>query len=102
MEKQKTQCSKCPKKLCHIGESEGLPTFCPMKIKADTIEASKNRLREPDARLIAKSACLNAGESKLSSTRIEDTVAFAKRMEYKKLGIAFCVALSDEAELLTY
>jgi uncharacterized metal-binding protein len=73
-----------------------------MKIKADTIEESKNRLKGPDSRSMARSACLNAGKSKLSATRIEDTIEFAKRMEYRKLGIAFCVALSDEAELLTY
>ena len=34
-------------------------------------------------------------------TRIEETVLYAKLRGYGKLGLAFCVGLSDEAQLLT-
>jgi uncharacterized metal-binding protein len=33
-------------------------------------------------------------------TRIEETILFAKKMNYKKLGIAFCTGLSNEAKIL--
>jgi uncharacterized metal-binding protein len=34
-------------------------------------------------------------------TRIEETVLYAKLRGYQKLGLAFCVGLSDEARMLT-
>ena len=34
-------------------------------------------------------------------TRVEDTVAFAKLMGYKKIGIATCIGLLDETERLS-
>ncbi|ACV63683.1 Protein of unknown function DUF1847 [Desulfofarcimen acetoxidans DSM 771] len=33
-------------------------------------------------------------------TRFEELVNFASRMQYKKLGMAFCVGLADEASIL--
>jgi uncharacterized metal-binding protein len=34
-------------------------------------------------------------------TRVEDTIAFAKLMEYKKIGIATCIGLLNETDRLT-
>ena len=34
-------------------------------------------------------------------TRVEDTIAFAKLMGYKKIGMATCIGLLDETELLS-
>ncbi len=34
-------------------------------------------------------------------TRVEETILYAKLRGYRKLGLAFCVGLSDEAQLLT-
>jgi uncharacterized metal-binding protein len=42
-----------------------------------------------------------AGGSNLSKTRVQDTYEFAQRMGYKKLGIAFCSALHEEASFLS-
>lgn len=33
-------------------------------------------------------------------TRIQETAAFAQRMGYKKIGLAFCVGISHEMELI--
>jgi len=33
-------------------------------------------------------------------TRVEDTIAFAKLMQYKKIGIATCIGLLDETDRL--
>lgn len=33
-------------------------------------------------------------------TRVEEVIKFAKSMNYKKIGIAFCIGLSKEAEIL--
>ena len=33
----------------------------------------------------------------MKKTRIEEVIIFAKKMGYEKIGLAFCVGLSDEA-----
>ena len=33
-----------------------------------------------------------------SKTRLEETMDFAQQCSYKKLGLAFCSALSEEAD----
>jgi len=35
----------------------------------------------------------------MQKTRLEEFFLFANRMDYKKLGIAFCIGLSDEAKI---
>jgi uncharacterized metal-binding protein len=36
----------------------------------------------------------------MKMTRLEELTAFAAKMGYKHLGVAFCVGMSDEAEIL--
>ena len=33
-------------------------------------------------------------------TRLQETVEFCKRMNYKKLGLVFCLGLQNEASIL--
>lgn len=33
-------------------------------------------------------------------TRLQETAAFAKKMGYKKIGLAFCIGISEEIELI--
>lgn len=40
------------------------------------------------------------GEYYLRKNRLEEIVIFARRMRYRRLGIAFCVGFSREAEIL--
>ena len=36
----------------------------------------------------------------MRKTRLEELILFAENMGYQKLGIAFCIGLSEEAEIL--
>lgn len=49
---------------------------------------------------IMKAAADVEGTFYSSINRLQETVEFAKRMGYKKLGMAFCVGLAQEAELI--
>ncbi len=103
MEKElKLECAKCPKKLCFLGFHDKGPDFCPMKVSLEVIEEARKELQKPETSKMAKAVALTWKESKMSLTRIEETMIFARQMGYKKLGIAFCIGLSEEAELLTY
>ena len=33
-------------------------------------------------------------------TRLEELILFSRKMDFKKLGIAFCIGLENEAEIL--
>lgn len=49
---------------------------------------------------IARVATFLEGRYYMQLTRVEELVEFAKRMDYKRLGIAFCIGLSREARIL--
>lgn len=51
---------------------------------------------------MARESALVESEGYLRWTRVEETMEFARRMGYGKLGIAFCVGLREEANVLLH
>jgi uncharacterized metal-binding protein len=55
---------------------------------------------------IAQASSLIVSESYGTKTRLEETMAFAAKCGYKKIGLAFCIGLVDESKItskvLTY
>ena len=47
-----------------------------------------------------KTACHIEAEFYMKKTRLEELILFAKKMGYKRLGIAFCVGLENEARII--
>jgi Uncharacterized metal-binding protein conserved in archaea len=47
-----------------------------------------------------KAAACTEGRFYNNLTRLEETVEFCKTMGYQKLGLAFCIGLSEEARLI--
>lgn len=72
-----------------------------METNRDVLEEAR-KLYE---RLLEKKLAANAGiveaTGYLQWPRLKDTIEFAKLMNYKKLGIAFCVGLQKEANVLS-
>jgi len=52
---------------------------------------------DPHEKMMMQTAAFVESEFYGDLNRIEEVVEFASRMEYKKLGIAFCVGLKEEA-----
>ena len=93
-------CSYCPRKRCFFGDLSGAPEFCPSLSRTELIEKTKEKLRDPENQKMAQDVARTWKDyGKL--TRIEETILYAKLRGYKKLGLAFCIGLSGEAELLT-
>jgi len=102
-------CANCDAKFCGNEEKQvaNLPVFCPMKTATDTIQNVVNSVNT-DAelkKLYLASAWVekNAYETvrgKITPVwpRIREVIEFAKRLDVKKLGVAFCIGLSDEAK----
>jgi len=55
--------------------------------------------KEDNLKLYRKSGALEV-EGYMKYTRVEEIIKFAKAMGWKKLGIAFCIGLSEEARRL--
>jgi len=91
-------CSMCGIHACYSGDSN-LPGNCPTK------ELSKEELKEKyyteETHQISQVAAIVEAEGYCRLTRVEETMAFAKKCGFKNLGLAFCVGLRREAQVLT-
>ena len=94
------QCSYCAKKSCFVGDLSQAPDFCPSKLNPRLMVEAKERLKDPDKRSMAQDVA-RTWKDYCKLTRVEETVLYARLRGFKKLGLAFCVGLSQEAELFT-
>ncbi len=106
---------KCGATNCWSANPETAPPKpgnCPSERFADIIAAAVAEFKgeSEDARLARVAARVEGlcyqpvpGSDAVNArwTRVEDTVALAKLMEWKKIGIATCIGLLAETEQLT-
>jgi len=100
-------CAKCPEPYCRKGEwkEELLPNFCPMKNKQEIIRKAVEKYREEDNRLLYLNSTITEKQAyqmirgRIISIRprMLEIIKFSEMMGWKKLGVAFCTGLSDEA-----
>lgn len=97
-------CAYCPTEVraCAKGEAEKRgPGFCPSKVDPQTQARAHGRYADPETREISRVAALVEAEGYCKWTRVEEVVQFAKRMGYRKIGIASCIAFVDLAYVLS-
>lgn len=101
---QDPACAYCPENVraCRQGEAQARgPGFCPTKVDPDTQAHAHAAYADPETRKISLVAALVESEGYCKWTRVEEVVQFAKRMGYRKLGIANCIAFVDLAYVLS-
>ncbi len=101
MEQRPPQCAQCPPKLCVMGPSEEGPNPCPMKTAPDVFEESRSTVADPAIQKMFRGVATTWKDSKLSKDRIEEIMIYARNMGFKRLGLAFCIGLSDQAEVVS-
>jgi uncharacterized metal-binding protein len=110
-------CAHCPVRACeNRGKKETeaptlakAPASCPMKLMPDVFTAASREYEKPGVREFARTASIQEFQCyerlpdglRTRLPRIEETVQFARKCGYKKLGLAYCGGLSREAGLLT-
>jgi len=85
------------------------PNFCPMKCMPEVIEKTLSIYDTPDIGEFARLASLQEGECyerlpdglRTKNPRILELIEFSQKCGYKKLGLAFCLGLANEASILT-
>lgn len=92
-------CAMCSEHYCKKGELEKLPLNCPCDEKEEQEKIKKLYIEDENYKLAYNSALVEA-EGYCKKTRLEETIDFANKCNFKKLGVAFCVGLSNEAKIL--
>jgi uncharacterized metal-binding protein len=115
MHNEMPACARCPYKisdrLCRTADGKS-PACCPTRNLPELAEQSLNEYNTaPGILEFAKQASVQEAEGYInrdlgyehvrpSKTRIEEIMAFAKKMKYQRLGIAFCIGLRNEAKVV--
>src|ERR1017187_5695360 len=93
-------CAYCPGtvRACRQGEgNERGPAFCPSKVDPDGVAAARERYRDPFTTRVARTAAVVESEGYCKWTRVEEICQFAKKMGFRKVGIAMCISFVDLA-----
>lgn len=106
---EKAECAKCTTHVCRSKDHnlEG-PPGCPTRERASIIKDALHEYEKPEIREFARQASIQEFEGYMQlpegrtarNPRVEEVIQFAKKMGYKKLGVAFCGGLRNEAGIL--
>ena len=108
------QCARCPVKATErLCQKEGgqAPPFCPTVNCTAAVQKSMAEMQDPEVCEFARQASVQEGQGygnreagyakvRPIKTRIEETIEFAQRMHYTRLGLAFCIGLRKEARIV--
>lgn len=111
-------CAHCPTKVCEnrggkAGDGpvslEKAPAFCPMKLMPGVFTEALSEYDKSEVREFARLASVQEFQCyerlpdglRTKLTRIEELIQFARKCDYKRLGLAHCGGLAMEGSLLT-
>ncbi len=108
------RCAECKieKTICRQEDGKG-PEYCPTINYGDVVEASLSEYEKPQIKNFALNATIQEGECYVNrdqdnphvryaiKPRAQETIEFAHKMGYKRLGLAFCGGLKHEAKILS-
>jgi len=95
------KCSYCKTINCKSKEDSKLPVFCPMINSEDILENTfKTYIENEQIQTLALEASRNESEGYFKWTRIEETLNFAHRLRINNIGIAHCIGLAKEAQIV--
>ena len=107
-------CARCPiepqDRLCQKEDGKS-PEYCPTLKNEHAITKSQLELRKPHIMEFARQASIQEGEGygdknlgynrvKPIKPRIIETIEFAQKMSFQRLGFVFCIGLRKEARVV--
>ena len=97
---EKKSCVDCGVLNCHTRDTE-YPEFClTSELSEVTVEKVRCLYEDEENKRVSVISAQIENEFYLRCTRVEETVEFARRMGFKRIGIATCVGLIDESRIL--
>lgn len=109
-----SSCASCeleiPQRICFSDKGKG-QKGCPTLTRKQVLQEANKEYEAGDIKEFAHKASLQEAECyanrdqqpyvmQPTKTRIVETCEFAKKMGYKRLGLAFCLGLSREAKIV--
>ena len=92
-------CAECSTVNCEYQDST-YPSFCQtLKLSEEEITEARNCYLEEENRKISQVSAQIEAEFYGKYTRVEETITFAKRMGFQRIGIATCVGLRRESRV---
>lgn len=90
-------CAKCGTRGCLSKEVDKMPKgLCPSRNEA--MQEHAKALHTGDDLMIAVQSALVEAEGNTNWTRVQEVIAFAHKCGYKRIGLAFCTGLHEEAK----
>ena len=114
MKNEEPNCARCSfikaDRLCRKEDGKS-PPFCPTVNRTEVVAKALGQLQNPEVFEFAKQASIQEGEGygdkalgysqvKPVKPRIVEIIEFARKMNYKRLGFAFCSGLAREAKVV--
>ena len=114
MSSEESQCARCGIKpadrICQ-NEKGRAPVGCPTRNAEETIQKAMVEMGRPGVIEFVRNAAIQEGEGytdregdcervRPAKPRIVETIEFARRMQYRKLGLVFCIGLHKEARVV--
>jgi uncharacterized metal-binding protein len=114
MSQELAGCARCPiqtkDRLCQTEEGKS-PSFCPTANYQAAVDGAIEELKKPEILEFARQASIQEADGYANresgyehvtpvKPRIQETIEFARRMNYKRLGLAFCLGLRPEAKIV--
>jgi uncharacterized metal-binding protein len=85
-------CTNCQPKTCRESESCSIEKFDRSLVVTDYQETENQKIIQAAASLVDNGKAGNL-------SRLQETIEFINRMEYKKIGLAYCYGMEKEAKL---
>ena len=110
------QCGQCPYKksdrLC-MNPTGKAPANCPTRHREEAVQHAVEEMLKPEVINFVRNAAIQEGEGygnkelgyehvKPIKPRIQETIEFARRMNFSRLGLVFCIGLAKEAKAVDH
>ena len=108
------QCARCgletPERICMAPDGKGSKN-CPTLLQKETLAEANREYKNAETYDFARKASIQEADCyanrnqqpyvmQPSNTRLVELYEFAEKMGYKRLGLAFCIGLAKEAQIV--
>ncbi|MFO7917665.1 MAG: DUF1847 domain-containing protein [Anaerolineae bacterium] len=94
------RCATCRVQACsHEPGTVAYPAYCPMVQATETLEEARQAYEDEETRELALAAARTEADRYPLEPRVEEVMSFARRIGAKRLGVASCIGLIQEARM---
>ncbi len=90
------KCAECPHHGCQVHDVSNAMICCPTK-NGEIQQQASELYKDPENYTLAHNAAVVEAEGYGRLCRMEEIMLFARKCGYNRIGLIFCVGLSDEA-----